>query len=636
MANEIVIDISAKVDNIEKSLNSVTQQAEKTAKNIDSIKWFTGVTASIEIAKLAMGGLGKAVEGVKAILDASFKAEDIIAINKQFEILTQRAGLAGETLQSALKAAGDGLIDDTDLLQAANKALIDLGSSASKLPEILTLARQATSVFGGSVVQNFEAMNQAIATGNTRALKQLGIVIDSDAAYKRYAQSIGVSVNSLNEQGRSQAILNALLEKGSAAFAGVNANLKENTNAFIRLKVTLNDFLETIALAFNKTFGPLINNALSLFSNTLDQITTKLKASFSSGVDQSQAKVKDLTNQLQQANQELLRLENLPAGTAGPMIEQQKNRIRDLQGALAQATTSMQALQTTSETAAPKIGAAISSNFDPQRLQQDQDKFMSKLAEMNMQRINSQLGVATSEEQIQQLSNEKIQLIAQQHNARIAETTRMAQEAGLLDSQAYTESMKALEEQRWAEIEQVQMQSQARNLERAKAFNQGLNSGLANTISSGIQAFVKGLAKGEDAFGAFVKAVLSSLGDMAISMGGILIASGLGIEALKSLTGGAAIAAGIALIALGALAKVIAGAGGGGETAGASGSGGGVASQPSSLTEQGQVEQTKPGTTVNVNVQGNILDRRQTGLEIAEIISESFDTQGSIIRGSFA
>jgi hypothetical protein len=29
-----------------------------------------------------------------------------------------------------------------------------------------------------------------------------------------------------------------------------------------------------------------------------------------------------------------------------------------------------------------------------------------------------------------------------------------------------------------------------------------------------------------------------------------------------------------------------------------------------------------------VNIQGNVLDRRQTGIEIVEIIKEQFDTQG--------
>ena len=46
------------------------------------------------------------------------------------------------------------------------------------------------------------------------------------------------------------------------------------------------------------------------------------------------------------------------------------------------------------------------------------------------------------------------------------------------------------------------------------------------------------------------------------------------------------------------------------------------------VADGSQLERNKPGTQIAVNIQGNVLDRRQTGIEIVEIIKEQFDTQG--------
>ncbi len=159
---------------------------------------------------------------------------------------------------------------------------------------------------------------------------------------------------------------------------------------------------------------------------------------------------------------------------------------------------------------------------------------------------------------------------------------------------------------------------------------------LVSGISAGIQAVVGALKTGGNAFKAFGQQILVMLGDMAIQIGETLLLTGIGMEAVRQsivgLTGGPAIMMGIALIAFGALLKSM--GGGGGASAGASAGGGssGGSSTGSAADVSGedvsQLEPQKPQTNITVAVQGNILDRRQTGLEIAEVIQETFGTNG--------
>jgi hypothetical protein len=109
---------------------------------------------------------------------------------------------------------------------------------------------------------------------------------------------------------------------------------------------------------------------------------------------------------------------------------------------------------------------------------------------------------------------------------------------------------------------------------------------------------------------------------------------------LFGLQGFAAVAAGTAALVLGGALKALSGGmgGTGSAPAGSSGGGGGSGSTGFSApdtqfgTPEEMQEMQKPSTNISVNIQGNVLDRRQTGLEISEVIREAFDVQGTTIQ----
>lgn len=156
-----------------------------------------------------------------------------------------------------------------------------------------------------------------------------------------------------------------------------------------------------------------------------------------------------------------------------------------------------------------------------------------------------------------------------------------------------------------------------------KSLNSTLRSVLVTGISSTIQGMVNAIAKGQNALKALGQSLLGIAGDLAISIGQFTIATGVAKLALESLPGGATIAAGIGLIALGSVLKAFAG--------GQPGVGGGGAPSINNPTPVQPVDVAPAATQeartlVTVNVHGNILDRRETGLELAEIIRETVQT----------
>lgn len=174
-----------------------------------------------------------------------------------------------------------------------------------------------------------------------------------------------------------------------------------------------------------------------------------------------------------------------------------------------------------------------------------------------------------------------------------------------------------------------EMGKSVRNL--GKAVSQTFVNGFSNAFAS----VGKTLVEGGNMFSSFGKAILTMLGQVAIQMGTFYIAAGFAAMFLNPGQGAGLIAGGAALSVLGGVLMAL-GGGGGGAAVSASGSTG-FGEAPGSTTGSATAlandeERVRPNTGVTVNIQGNVLDRRQTGLEIAQIINESFDTDGVTTR----
>ena len=169
MASEKETKFKLSLDNkefIESALHS-----KESIMSLGEAKNLTGLVEGLTKVGVTLGVVGVAAWGIKTAFETVFEGEEIRQINKEFDVLTEKAGIATDSLKEGLVKAAGGLVDDTELLKAANKAIIEMGNSAQRLPEVMELARKSTAVFGGDLAQNFETMNQAIAWTHRKRLR---------------------------------------------------------------------------------------------------------------------------------------------------------------------------------------------------------------------------------------------------------------------------------------------------------------------------------------------------------------------------------------------------------------------------------------------------------------------------------
>lgn len=608
-----------------------------------------------------LGTMAVAFYAVKGSIEMVEEAEAIRQINNEFETLTKNAGISGSAMKEGLEKASAGLIDNTDLLKISNKAIIEMGASAKKLPEILELARKSTSLFGGDLAGNFEKINGAISSGNTKALKHMGILIDSDKAYKKYAISIGETVGSLSQAGRQQAIMNEVLSKGGEAFKGVNGDANVTKNTLTQIGVAIGDVKEIFILAFEKTMGPGIRSWLKDLKGLSDWMRDKFVASSDEMADST----RDLGLQLDHVQEKLKEKKKLLAEVAaqeaqyGHTLDQmggltserveveiaalvkQKNAILDKDKALAESAKA-------AAEAAKSGGGGGVEGVDPEKKKAQETAFRKDLLKIKEDELNSREQMEMGLDEFESNLAQKKILEAQALDARITEIRDKQAQGIITEGQANT----IIEEEKQSaalktaalmeSLDERKLRALDRLAEKSKNTNDSISAGfkaasmrsqteLKKSSNIGTVAFNSMAKNGKSAFEALGNGsktageamkgfLLSSIADIAEAQGEFLLASGIGTyNPVQIVQGGA-------LIALGSFLRAQAG----GSSSSMGGGGGGGGGGSSSVPDMGKPEEDRPMAAaqekkhVIINIQHNF-DTEQTRQRLVELVRENTD-----------
>lgn len=227
---------SEKIDQLKNKINSIPESSGK-------IQQFSGVVMDMAgqfapAAAAAFAAFETIKQAASSAMNTLISGEKVNAINSQFNTLARSVGISGEAMSDALIKATDGLIDDEDALRIATQGIVALGSEASRLPEIMDLARGASRTLGTDLKSTFGDLTQFAEFGNQKVLRQYGLVLDVDGAYKKAAQSIGLSADQLNEAQKQQVRLNLLIDQASEKFKETAESVTPFADAIDRISVS--------------------------------------------------------------------------------------------------------------------------------------------------------------------------------------------------------------------------------------------------------------------------------------------------------------------------------------------------------------------------------------------------------------
>lgn len=194
---------------LQKELEKVRKQYEHKYQDDDKGRDFrAGLLGNLKGGLVAAGlGLAAGVS-VGAFIDAAQEGAKIQALEDAFKSTGASAKLLEETL-----AGLGGTVEKTVAIQLINMART-MEIPEQKIPELARIAKAAATTLGEDTEQLFNSIVVGLARGSTEILDNLGIVINASEAQRKYAGSLGKSVEQLSEQEKKTALLNEAIAKG--------------------------------------------------------------------------------------------------------------------------------------------------------------------------------------------------------------------------------------------------------------------------------------------------------------------------------------------------------------------------------------------------------------------------------------
>ena len=605
----------------------------------------------IQLAIVAAGAIAAAV--TVAALYYSFKtalaivefAESIRQTQNQFTIFATQVGVDASKIKEELENVARGTLDMTEVLKASNKGIIELGKGAAKLPELLAIAMKTSAAFGGTALENYEALITAISSGSTKQLKAVGIYLDSEKVIKDFAKAHGLIPSILSESAKQQALLNAVLTEGKRVTDGVETSVTKNTIAAKKFSIAIGDVKESLSLAFEGAFGNKVFSFMRVFNELVEGVSDNIKQRFGTAADKLKVDIKKIGDEIDRAREEAVNANErgglfalLPAGWTATLRENLSKelfeRVKILEERRRQMMTSLQNMNNDAARSvagnAPKITPPPI--FDQEGFNDQKLKFLQKVQEIHNSRADLDAQNASTTVELQKAFAERRLEVEKDFALKEQEFTRNYEGKKFADTELFNNAIVDLHEQKKAKILRITREE----AQKIDEFSKIGRLAIVNGLTTAFAALGGALAKSQNAFEAFSKAIIGALGGLAIQIGSMLVAVGFGFAAAGAIlpawavAGAGTIAAGLALIALGGALQALGAGGGGGEAAGAGGGGGGGGGLGGNPALTTPTEEKKPETNIVVNILGNVLDRRQTGLEIAEVIQETFGSNGIV------
>jgi hypothetical protein len=148
-----------------------------------------------------------------AIIALGNKGSVLNDIEESFDRLAKAAGSSGKELFDAFNEGVQATVDSAKIMKSTTVLLssgMKLTTDQAKL--LAQSARELGKATGTDAASGLQTLSQALATGNTRAIRRLGITIDMVQKEKEFAASIGRTRAELSQAGITEARRVAIFE----------------------------------------------------------------------------------------------------------------------------------------------------------------------------------------------------------------------------------------------------------------------------------------------------------------------------------------------------------------------------------------------------------------------------------------
>lgn len=247
----VLIEIGATTAKLQTEFGKATVLLKKFQKDTESMRKVVETAFAFKIGQGIFQGVNKLTSAVGELAKEGEKAQNL-------QVAFAALGGSIPVLEKAREATL-GVVDAEGLMQAANKGLIaSIPGFANSFDKVAELGTRLAQSIGVDAKQGIEQVTDAIITAKPTALRHVGIMLDTEAAAKKFAQAHGIAATqsgsfekALSKTQKQTANMQAAMEGLNSAVNRFAPAIDSVTKAQTSLANTANDVLQTMQIQIN-------------------------------------------------------------------------------------------------------------------------------------------------------------------------------------------------------------------------------------------------------------------------------------------------------------------------------------------------------------------------------------------------
>lgn len=295
----------------------VNRMSAQQQQNLRGVSETTNNT-SRAFAKMAKGMEGSLVPAYATVaanafaLTAAFnKLREAAALNVMFEAMAVTTGRTGIAMQGLVRDMQSITKNAVSMENAAKQASIAVsaGFDAKTVQDLTLAASNASKALGVDMTNAMDRVFKGAIKAEPELLDELGIILRLDPAARKYASSIGKSVDELSTFEKQTSIVNEVLEQAENKF-GALADL--DSNPYDRIAASLSEIVKSGLNLMNSFLGPLagfladnkelLTGIFALVAINITKLAIPAIANFSdmlgASIDRNRVKLENFASQM--------------------------------------------------------------------------------------------------------------------------------------------------------------------------------------------------------------------------------------------------------------------------------------------------------------------------------------------------
>ncbi|BCV06568.1 MAG: hypothetical protein CM15mV137_240 [uncultured marine virus] len=235
----------------------------------------TGGAFSVLRSKLLLVNFALGL-GVRQLNKFVQSASSVESMSRAFTTLQGGVNNSSIAIQKLQKATNN-TMTSFDLFKQANNAMIlGVSKNSDEMANMFDMAQRLGHAVGQDTRTSVESLVTGIGRQSRQMLDNIGIIVDSEKAYKDYASEIKKNVDNLTVLERKQAFLNATLDSARKKLEGLPKEVTDNTMVFQQLGVQF----EEVSVKLGNELMPIFIETSKVLIDLLGSIDNKKIISF--------------------------------------------------------------------------------------------------------------------------------------------------------------------------------------------------------------------------------------------------------------------------------------------------------------------------------------------------------------------